>query len=309
MAKPMTFEKEVMSYLETRPPIPIKDVIGYLMHRHTDEKTGRLQTGYSDRTIYGKLKRMEKDGQITGISPEDLRTYGIKQSDGRLQYISLKTASERKTHLDDVLSLLSSRKKIDIQTALEEIQRYKEKYTLNPRQLDILTRLLNKDFEGVETVVLILFDYIIKRQIHPSNTDELLQRLRGLTGVYEKNSDAQYRIRRNALRILGIYNDEGVIQQLKTDAKIPEKFPDLKNDYLSKYTARVIETHRSDLFHFQNTLKKNKQANIAEIISEIRTYATEHENDSLDYVDPQRAIDSPANPIFKGGIPSSRGKR
>lgn len=305
----MTVEKEVIIYLEAHPPMPIKEVIEHLIKGHTNKETQAVDTGYSDRTIYAKLKRMETSGQIAAIPSDELLTYGIKKADGRLHYITLKTTSERKTHIDEILGLLSSKKKIDIQTALEEIQRYKEKYTLSPRQLDILTGLLRDDFEGADAIVSILFDYIIKRQIKPSNEEQLLKKLRNLTGVYENNSDEQYRIRRNALRILGVYNDEGIIQQLMKDSTLPDRFPSLKNDYLSKYTARVIESHRSDLFHFQDSLKKDKKANIAEIISEIRTYAADHENDSLDYVDPQRAIDSPANPIFIGRIPSFGAKK
>jgi hypothetical protein len=308
----MSLEKEIISYLETRPPVSIHELGEYITGKHTlneitkaepdtvetgkpkakkrKKKDERIETGYSLRTIYGRLDKMEAASQIVKISPDDLKVYGIPWGDSRFKYVTLKTASDRKTHIDDVFSLLTSKNSINSRAALEEIQRYKEKYTFSPHQLDLLTNHLKKNFEGNEVIVSILYDYIIKRHIDPSNIDLVREKLRSLTKGAESNTDAQFRIRKNALSVLGFYQDEWVIHQLKEDTTIPEKFSSLKNDYLSKYTAKVIEAHRSDLFQFQNTLRATKRSNLADLISEIRNYANEHENDSLDYEDPMAAM-------------------
>lgn len=309
----MSLEKEIICYLETRPPVTIRAVYEYIAERHhrvneikrVESDTGEsgkskikkrkkndegIENGYSLRTLHGRVDKMEAAGQIVKLSPEELKAYGITQTDRRFQYIALKTASERKAHIDDVFSLLTSKSSTNIHAALEEIQRYKEKYTLSPRQLDLLASLLKNNFEGNEAVVSILYDYIIIRHINPSDIDQVREKLRGLTKGAESPSEPQYRIRRNALTILGFYQDEGVIQQLKDDTTIPKKFSSLKDDYLNKYMAKVIEAYRSDLFHFQNTLREANRTDIANIISDVRNYAAKHEDDSLEYESPETAM-------------------
>ena len=280
----MSLETEIVSYLETRPPVSIHELGEYITRKHTlneikkaesdtletgkpkvkkrKKKDERIETGYSLRTIYGRLDKMEVARQIVKISPDDLKVYGIHQADGRFKYVALKTTSDRKAHIDDVLSLLTSKNTVNARAALEEIQRYQEKYTFSPRQLDLLAGLLKKNFEGNEAVVSILFDYIIKRHIDPSNIDLVKEKLRTLTKGAESNSEAHNRKTEECPEYLGLYKDEGVLLQLKEDTTLPEKFSSLKNDYLTKYTAKVIEAHRSDLFHFQNTLRETNRGDL-----------------------------------------------
>jgi hypothetical protein len=284
----MSIENEILNYVGARPPISIHELIKYLIESHKDEN-GKPERGYNSRTIYGRLKSMEKAGQIAFISKEDLRSYKITPHDGRLQYITLKNASERKKHLDDIFSRITHKRKIDPHIVFEEIERYEGKYILSPNQLDVLVSWLGgSDITVTEKALKILYDYVLDIKIKPDNSEALLEKIRTLTAPAENSSSPQYRIRRNALRILGYYNDDEVIQQLKTDLLNPNPPESLGSDYQTPAVARVIEAHRNDLFYLQDALKKKKRDDLAKILSEIRTFAADHENDSI-YIHPDQA--------------------
>ena len=123
---------------------------------------------------------------------------------------------------------------------------------------------------------------------------------------FSPDNPIQSNIRKKALRLLGYYNDEGIIQQLKKDItnSNPEAFSSLMGDYQTKYLARVIESHRNDLFYLQEALIKKGQNDLADMLATIRTYAVEHENDSLEYLDPSEALQTHKTPSKE-----TRGKR
>ena len=294
----MEIEKEIADYLVMHPPVRTEQLIEHLLEIHIHER------GYSRKTLYRKIKQMADAGDLARIGQDEYESFGITEPDKRAQYITLRSSSERKKHLDDLFSHLTSKSTLNVKMVLDEIKRYQGKYTLNPHQLDALSAILTKDNEIDAQALPILYDYIERRGIKPSKTDEFLQKLRKLTDIYRSDSP-QKEVRRKALRLLGRYNDDGVIRQLQYDIENsdPDTFTSLKEDYKTEYTARVIEAHRNDLFHLQESLIRKGQDKLAAMLAEIRTFAVENENAPLEYKDPINAMNSPANPVFTKRIP------
>ncbi len=94
----------------------------------------------------------------------DLLAYGIKESNNRAVYLTLKPFAERKKHLETIFPLLSKDDTADIRMVLDEIRLYRDKYILTPKQLDQIVNLLTKDADIAKTATEILYDYFIVRR-------------------------------------------------------------------------------------------------------------------------------------------------
>ncbi|WFN35246.1 hypothetical protein L1S32_03755 [Methanogenium sp. S4BF] len=239
---------------------------------------------------------------IAKIQNPDLIAYGIKESNNRAVYLTLKSFAERKKHLDTLFDLLSKGDTADIRMVLDEIRLYRDKYILTPKQLDAIVNLLTKDADIAKAATEILYDYFIIREITPFDKDRFRVLLRASLTQFDISVPQNAQMRNHHIRMLGKLRDERVVSQLIEDARNADDFESLKNDYLTPFTAFIIESHRTELFNLERELRKGDRVKEADTLAEIRKYATEHESDPLDATDPMEGIRGAPelNGLFKG---------
>ncbi|WP_406661689.1 hypothetical protein V7O66_03990 [Methanolobus sp. ZRKC3] len=262
------FDTEVLEYLNVKGYVRRRQLVNYLMKTHPDKR------GYKKKSIDRKLSNMRKSGILVSLKYDDLPKYGIKETDGRASYLIPKKTLKRKKDLDKTFSYLDSADITTKKLILEEISRYEIKYVLSPNQLDILAEHLDtEDNELVDSLLEILFRYIVEKGIEPSNKDKFLEILRLLLKLYKVSPDEYPILRRHITWVLGYYRDSFVIDQLKIDAESLEDPSSVKCDYCDPLIAPFIEEHSLELFNFQIELKLQGKERASEFISQIKDEA------------------------------------
>lgn len=279
-----SIDSAILQYLSTHPPTRTSRLVRDVMEQHIGER------GFSEPSLYRAVRYLTTTGKIAKIQNPDLLTYGIKEPNNRAVYLTLKLFADRKKHLDTLFGLLSGDNTSDIRMVLDEIRLYRDKYILTPKQLDSIVTLLTKDADIAKAATDILNDYFIIREITPFDKDRFRVLLRASLTQFDIRLPQNAQMHNHHIRMLGKLRDGGVVSQLIEDARNADDFESLKSDYLTKYTAFIIESHRTELFNLERELRKGDRVKEADILSEIRKYATEHESDSLDATDPMEGI-------------------
>ncbi|GAB7015887.1 hypothetical protein JCM10550A_12550 [Methanogenium cariaci] len=277
-------DSAIIQYLSTHPPTRTSKLVREIVENHKGER------GFSEPSLYRSIEYLDKAGMIAKIQNPDLIAYGIKESNNRAVYLTLKPFAERKEHLDTLFGLLSKGDTADIRMVLDEIRLYRDKYILTPKQLDSIVNLLTKDADIAKAATEILYDYFIIREIPPFEKDRFRVLLRASLTQFDIRVPQNSQMRNQHIRMLGKLRDEGVVSQLIEDARNADDFESLKNDYLTNFTAFIIESHRTELFNLERELRKGDRVKEADTLAEIRKYATEHESDPLDATDPMEGI-------------------
>ena len=273
------FDREVLSYIDKNRFVRRRQLIDHLIDSHKEER------GYTRPSVERKLARLTKNGYLVVVKHSELEKYGIYENDKRASYLSLKEIIGINDFLDTLFSYLKSDDEYDKNSILNEIDLYKERYSLTKEQLDILVDCLSTNDEKFRFHILrILKEYVLNREIEPTNKDKLLKSLNEILGEFVGVSIEHDNYRSGLIFILGYYNDDSVIDWLKHDIenlKVEKNFDKIKADYGNDYTARVIDRHKLDLFTLRNDLKKdgheksanlvyNIQHNVAEILGHIK---------------------------------------
>lgn len=264
-------ESELIKALSSGRPIRTNDLVQQLLQKHPDTR------GFSNATIYRKIKQLKTRKIILELSSEEFQTYGISQTDGRATYLILKDSDERRKHLDEILDLLRSGDKADAITVYDDLEMY-NRYSLTPSQLDQLIPGKTTDLDIAYRAIRILEDHIIRQHIVPTDWKKLIISLKTtLKRIGNKNLN----IEEYSLKILGFYNDNFVIDQLVADAKNLEKMKTVEHYYLSPYCFKIIEKERTRLFELERSLRKPvldatiqiQNYEVAQIIFKIRSSA------------------------------------
>ncbi|WP_406657361.1 hypothetical protein V7O62_02065 [Methanolobus sp. ZRKC2] len=260
------FDTEVLNYLDLIGYIRRRQLVNDLMSAHKGER------GYSQKSIDRKLGILVKTGQVLILkNPEELERYGIDREDGKASYFVSKLSSEIKTHIDNVIDILKSENEIDIKEALIEIENYEQSYALTPSHLDLLVENLNtENTDLVDHLLRILYKYVIDIGREPANKEAFTQMLKRVLMRYPSPIKGYINLRTGLIHLLGYYEDEIVINQLRADAKTISNLDTVMNDYRTKCTASIIEKHRTDLFDFKRELKKQGNDEAAKFIGVIR---------------------------------------
>ncbi|MCK4529020.1 hypothetical protein KAW18_16770 [candidate division WOR-3 bacterium] len=273
------FDSEVLSYIDKKGFVRRRQLIDHLIDSHKEEKK------YSRPSVERKLARLTKNGSLVIVKHSELEKYGIYEKDKRSSYLSLKEVIGIKDFLDTLFSYLKSDDKYDKNSILNEIDLYKERYSLTREQLDVLVDCLSTNDEKFRFHLLrILKEYILNRGIEPTNKDKLLKSLKEILGEFAGVSREHEIYRSGLIFILGYYNDDSVIDWLKYDIKnlkVEKNFDKIKADYNTFYTARIIDRHKLELFNLINDFKKdgheeearlvhNIKYNVAEILGHIK---------------------------------------
>lgn len=261
----VNFEDEVAELLAEKGRIRRAQLVNDLLEGHKGER------GYSLKSINRKLDQMIKTEFLISLKFKDLQKYGIEETDRRASYLILKKSLKMKEDLDKIFSYLDSGEPDVQKQVLEELARYKEKYVLDPHQLDVLAvHLDSKDDELVNDLLDILFKYITEKGIEPSNKEKILENLRALLKRHKKSPIENPNLRRRVTGLLGYYRDSFVIEQLKEDAETLEDPTSVSSDYYSEFIAPLIEEHSLELFNFQMDLKLRGKGKASELISRIK---------------------------------------
>jgi hypothetical protein len=269
-------ETKIKKILTYHSPIRTTKLIEILKEQHPSE------IGYSNSSIYRKIERLIKDEIILEISPVYYPNYGIRESDKRAQYLVLKDADERRQHIDNILNLLETGDQADAISVFNELDRYIDRYPLNPTQLDKIVPVLYKDMDVANRAVRILRERLTRNRVAPSDKKCLLKAIKNVLTRIEEDNSEHISIEGNCLEILGIWNDPYVIVQLTKDTQNLERLKVVKNYYESVYLSKVIENERQKLFDLERMLRKKqddeaimkKNSAVANIISDIRSRAT-----------------------------------
>lgn len=270
------FENEVLDFLNKKGGATKDELVKYLQAKHPDGNG--YERGYSSKNLDTRLGKLVDQGILLTIQDqEELNRFGIKKKDGRASYYFSKTSTEIKDHVDFVFNHFDKGDSEDKLAALAEIDSYKKVYLLNPLQLDVLVRNLDeKDIELSYQLLVVLHYYIIEKDIKPNDTSSLLSNLKDILANYPPLSQKRPALRGFIIALLGVYNNQAVVDQLIEDANKIEDLSSVKDEYDKSYTARVIEKYRTELFNLERDLRKNAREKNAKILSQIRYQAKKH---------------------------------
>ncbi|MEL4305253.1 hypothetical protein [Methanococcoides sp. LMO-2] len=254
----------IIEYIAKNGFVRTGQLVDHLLENHSEESG-------SKRTIYRKLEQMTKDeGPLETLNAEQVRKYGKEEPDDRAKYLILKETAEMKRHLDEIFKFLSEGDDIDKKMVLAELKRYGKKYVLDSSHLDILALNLDgKDAILIESLLRILHEHITTKGIKPSDKTAFLDGLRNLLESYPEGHKNGPMLRRFVIQLLGYYNDKSVLERLKKDIEVG-KLSIFQGDYGDKFTAKVIENGRTELFYLENRLRKEGETETADILARIR---------------------------------------
>lgn len=262
------FDVEVLSYIDENRFVRRRQLIDHLIDSHKGEKK------YSRPSVERKLAILTKTGALVIIKYSELEKYGIYEKDKRASYLSLKEIIGINDDLDTLFSYLKSDDKYDKNSILNELDLYKERYSITMEQLDVLVDHLSTNDEKFRYHLLrILKEYILERGIKPTNKEKLLKSVKDILGKFAGESREYELYRPGLIFILGYYNDDSVIDWLKHDIKnlnVEKNFDKIKDDYSTFYTARVIDRHKLELFNLINELKNEGNDEAARLVYNIR---------------------------------------
>jgi len=274
----MEFENEVIAYLkEKNGRVRSETLVNDLIDRHTNENEegeDKVDIGYSRAVIFRKIKQLVNNKIILSLDYNELMKYGFSEIDRRSVYLILPEKLKLKLHFDKVLKFLESKDSEVQKMAIREVQRYESKYQFDENQLDILVKILNKnDDDLVDYILKVILKYVTEKGRVPSDKLEIIVALKSLLQRYPVFLNKYPKLRMHVIYLLGYFNDEAVIDQLKKDANSLDDPLLVRIDYFSEYTASVIEDHKTDLFDFELKLRNNKKGEAANFVSEIRDNA------------------------------------
>jgi hypothetical protein len=262
----MDIDSEVINYLKEKGVCRTTELVKDIKEKH------RHKGGIGEATIYRAIERLKESKNIYSPSEEEIKSFGIKIGDGRSKFLVLRTFMERKEHLDDVFHFLEVKDRNEQLQAIREILLYKNKHQFTPIQLDKISLFLKEDIFFVKSALDILHDYFMNKGITPSNESQFILNLRKALLKFRDTSDRS--IIRAIIEILGIYEDNAVIKQLKYDAeKDFDVFQKIGLDYESKYLAKVIENNRKNLYYFNKYLINEGKSENVTLIDHIREVA------------------------------------
>jgi hypothetical protein len=261
-----TLIEELKEYVSSYGIVKKEDIINKYEKAHS--------RGYSKETIGRRLDDLVSAGIIEKLSAKQVKKYGINATDNREKYFMLKGNTEIKKHIDTVFELFEGGDCEDKLAALGEMDTYKNYYILEPLQLDILVKNLSeKDIELSYQLIVVIYHYIVDKNIQPSDINLLLTKLRLLLKNIPPLSQQRPVLRGNIIALLCMYDDEAVVEQLIEDAKTMENFADVKDEYDKLYAASLIEKNRTRLFNLEIELRKKGKHKNAKVLSQIRHQA------------------------------------
>lgn len=268
------FESEVRRYLTQKGYVRRRELIAYL------QKTHKNELGYSLKSINRKLYNLIKQGAIISLKFPDFKKLGIEDTDQKASYLTLKNVSKIKEHMDEVLKRLESGDPIKQKIALKEIARYNQMYVLTPRQLDLVVAQFEEGIDNgkiktdlANKLLDLLYTYVLKKGIEPTNKTKTINLLEKLLNKYPIPVSTHINIRTYIIHLLGRYEHKAVIDRFIKDVKTLKDPYTVEKDYITEFTANIIEEHRAKLYELEEKLALEKKDEVSQFVSNIRTEA------------------------------------
>ncbi|AKB28317.1 Protein export cytoplasm protein SecA ATPase RNA helicase [Methanosarcina siciliae T4/M] len=272
--KEYDFDTEIKNYLAQKGYVRRRQLIEDLMKAHKNER------GYSLKSINRKLDNLINHGIIISLKHSDFGKLGIEDADKRASYLTLKNISKIKEHMDKILKRLASEEPIKQKMALKEIALYEQVYVLTPEQLDLVVKQFDKgidkgtiDDDLANTLLLLLYTYILKKCIEPTNKAKTIDLLVKLLDKYPVPVSTHVNLRTHIIYLLGHYGHKAVIERFMEDARTLKDPFSVENVYNTEYTANLIEEHREELYKLEEELAIEGKDNALRFVSNIRTQA------------------------------------
>ena len=263
------FDQEITIYLSERVYARRKDIVNYFL------KKKKNVIGYSWATINRNLDKMVEEKKILCLRADLQAKYGIVEKDKRAVYFVLVKTGEIRKFLEDIFPSIFSKDVVDQKQVLNELEFYKNRYVPDREQLDSIVELLNSpDEELVNQAVRVLYENILEKNNRPNKEDLLVSNLKNIlvrfSSSTKPSTTSAPNLRTSAIHLLGFYNDEEVINQLKNYIKSAKITDPLESAFWSKFTADAIETHRKELSDLERELRKAGEHQNAQILGSIR---------------------------------------
>ncbi|AFV22384.1 hypothetical protein Mpsy_0171 [Methanolobus psychrophilus R15] len=268
------FDVEIVKYVRQNRFVRRAQLIEHMMN------VLQRTRGCSRPSVERKLARMTKNGSLVIVKHKDLAKYGLHEEDERASYLTLKEIFNINEYLDTLFSHFESDDEYDKNSILNEIDLYKDTYSLSRKQLDVLVDSLLITNEKLQFHILrILKEYILDREITPTNKEGLLKSLNELLGKFAGVSRDHEDYRTGMIFILGYFEDDSIINWLKYDIELnfafrkeidEATFKKIKDDYGSIYTAWIIDKHKLELFNLINDFKKEGKNEEARLVYNIK---------------------------------------
>lgn len=254
MASEIEFENEAIILLQRNLYMKKDDFVQAL------EKQNKDKVGFSRPTIYKKLAVMITEKTIAELPFESLPNYGIVETNRRSVYIILKRSTQIKEYLDSIFELLLKGDDIDREVILKEIVSYKKQYSLDAKQLDVLIELLDKTHMPVlETIVSIIYDWIVKFRRSPNNKEKLITSLKQILKDHPEPQNMPGNLRRYSICLLGWFKQDVVFDQFVKDIRTIEAVNLIEGEYMYEFTAEILEKNRRALFDLEREMLKEVQ--------------------------------------------------
>ena len=262
------FDVEVLDYVYKNRFVRRRQLLDYFIESHNGK------TGYKRPSIERKIARLTKNESLIIVKQPELEKYGIYDEDQRASYLTVREIIDINDYLDTLFTSFGSDEKYDNNSILNEIGLYKEQYSFNRKQLDVLVDYLSKDDENLLFhLIRILKEYILDRKITPTETEKLLKTLNDILGKFSGVSREHEMYRSGLISILGYYNSDSIIDWLKHDLKnlkTGDNFDKIIDDYSNIHTARIIDRHKLELFNLINDLKKDGNEEEARLVYNVK---------------------------------------
>lgn len=264
----VNFDVEVVDYVYKNRFVRREQLIDHFVELHNGER------GYTRPSVERKITRLKNMGVLIIVKHPKLEKYGIYDKAKNASYITVNEIIDTYNYLDTLFSYFKSDENCDKDEILIEFDLYKDRYSLNREQLDVLVDCLATDDENLQTnLIRILRDYILYRGITPTNEEKLLKTVNNILCNFSKVPGKYESSITYLIFILGYYNSDSVIDWLKYDLinpNIVDRFEKIRNDYSSIYTARVIDRNKLELFNLINDLKKEGKEEEAKVIRNVK---------------------------------------
>ena len=256
-------ENEIVGILENNGVIRRRDLIQWLIENHPNER------GYTLPTLNRKIGQLVKSEKISIVKKLDFQMFGIVEDDENASYLISQSILEKKHHFEKVVNVIPKGTRESVYAALNEILLYSPRYLLTPVQLDHIVSTLKFDEAVVSLALQILYDSIILKRISPSNLKALSINLKEV--LLKLREIPEYRPQiRQTIHILGYFQDDFVIEQLKFDAPRFDNGNIQIDDYIDGIMIPILEKNRSKLYNLERTFSSGGDDQASKNIHEIR---------------------------------------
>lgn len=231
----------------------------------------------SEITKKRHIEKLLKDKSIMKIKYPRFSILGFNVTDKRASFLTLRETIADIEHQEEVFKLLESKKKIERQNAIVEIDGMLEHVVLIPSQIQKLSELILKEEKELsEKMIFMIHKAINRNYVLPKNIDKFQKNLIAYLKKYDtgKELDLDKNTKAYVLFSLGLFNNEIVIDMLKRDIK--ERGLNEEQLFAMGYSfwslSKIINLHKRDLFQFSNKLDKEKSL----VVFRVRKKATDN---------------------------------